>query len=129
MEIIINGKIVDKMPVKSGVSVKGEWKSQVFIIENKDGDKFPVRVFGEENIDKFKLEQGVFASLTCILKASEWQGKYYLSLDCIHAIVSGYAKNVQVNEVEKPKYDAPVRQVQKEEPKEQKTTQVSDLPF
>lgn len=56
----IQGKVTNILPMRSGVSARGEWKSQEFVITTEE--QYPkmvcFQVFGEDKINSFALQIG-----------------------------------------------------------------------
>ena len=56
----LKGKIIAVLPMKSGTSAKGDWKSQQYVLETDD--KYPKRllfdVLGEDKINEFGISMG-----------------------------------------------------------------------
>ena len=78
----IKGKVVQVMPVKSGQGRNGPWHSQEFVLET--GDKYPKKVcmtlWGEENINKFDLVEGMVITAHIELDSREYNGKWYTNV-------------------------------------------------
>jgi len=83
----VNGKLVKKLPLESGVSKSGkEWKKQSVVIDT--GGEFnnltAVSAFGDK-VDKLNtLELGMDVSILCNVYSREYQGKYYHNIDGYH---------------------------------------------
>jgi hypothetical protein len=83
----LNGKLVKKLPLESGVSKSGkEWQKQSVVIDN--GDEFnnltAVSAFGDK-VDKLnRLELGMDVTILCNVYSREYQGKYYHNIDGYH---------------------------------------------
>ena len=83
----VNGKLVKKLPLESGVSKSGkEWKKQSVVIDT--GGEFnnltAVSAFGDK-VDKLnRLELGMDVSILCNVYSREYQGKYYHNIDGYH---------------------------------------------
>lgn len=126
MTITITGEITNVMPIKTGISKKGnEWASQSYVIKDENGDKLVFEVFGQDKIDNYNLTAGTRASVTVKVESSEWNGKWFTKVSCTECI-SGNAPKQQ-NVVEKD--NKPTTQVS--QPQKQRTDDVSanDLPF
>mgnify|MGYP003124797127 FL=1 len=80
----VNGKLVKKLPLESGVSKSGkEWQKQSVVIDT--GGEFnnltAVSAFGDK-VDKLnRLELGMDVSILCNVYSREYQGKYYHNID------------------------------------------------
>ena len=79
--IKLTGRIAEVMPLQSGISQRtgNSWQSQEYLLEYFawSGAQYAKRivgkVFGEENIAKFHLEQGEEVTLTLSFNASKSQ--------------------------------------------------------
>ena len=57
----LQGKVIAALPERSGVSQRGEWKSQEFVIETHDAQyprKLVFTVFGIERLQRFNIQVG-----------------------------------------------------------------------
>ena len=83
----VNGKLVKKLPLESGVSKSGkEWQKQSVVIDT--GGEFnnltAVSAFGDK-VDKLNtLELGMDVSILCNVYSREYNGKYYHNIDGYH---------------------------------------------
>lgn len=123
MLITINGKIINALPQRKGVSKTGnEWVSQDFVIETSENEKFCFNMFGEDKIKESGLRVGAMASVTCKLESKEWNGKWFTSISCSNCIVQGAAQPPQ------QPMQSPQQRVQ-QAPQQQSSVSASDLPF
>ena len=57
----LQGKVIAALPERSGVSARGEWKSQEFVIEYQEG-QYPrhlvFTVFGADRLQRFNIQIG-----------------------------------------------------------------------
>jgi len=80
------GSISAILPVATGESQKGEWKSIDFVVKETSGD-YPqsasFRLFGIDKVENFIKYNNVGDAVTVSfnLKSREYQGKHYTSLD------------------------------------------------
>ena len=87
MTINVTGKIVEVLPMRSGVSKNGnEWKSQDFILEENGGDKLIFGVFGEDKLNSYNLHVGSEAAVTLKIEATSWNGKYFTKVSCLNCL-------------------------------------------
>lgn len=123
MNITINGRIVVALSPKRGVSqISGkEWVSQDFVIQEEDGTRVQFSVFGTASLQKYALEVGAVASVTCKLEVKEWQGKYFNQVQCTNCITQ--ARNTKPKNDE-PKETRPIKRV-----RQQDSTDIDELPF
>lgn len=78
----ITGKIIAVLPASSGVSKSSgnPWKSQDYVIETIQ-DQYPrkccFRVFGEDKINQFNIQQGEQLVVSVDIDAHEFNGRWY----------------------------------------------------
>lgn len=79
----LQGKVIVALPARSGVSQRGEWKSQEFVIEYQEG-QYPRRlcfnVFGEERLQRFNIQVGQYVSVSFDIDAREWNGRWFTDI-------------------------------------------------
>lgn len=67
----LQGKVIAVLPERSGVSARGEWKSQSFVIETHEQypKKLVFDVFGAERLAQFNIQSGeeILVSLISML--------------------------------------------------------------
>ena len=75
----LKGKIIAVLPMKSGKSAKGDWKSQQYVLETDE--KYPKRllfdVFGENKINEFNIQKDVVVNVSFETRAEEHEGHWY----------------------------------------------------
>ena len=75
----LQGKVIAVLPARSGVSARGEWKSQSFVIETHDS--FPRNmvfdVFGEERLSRFNIQLGQEVNVSFDIDAHEYNGRWF----------------------------------------------------
>lgn len=78
----IQGKIIAVLPEKSGVSVRGEWKAQDYVVETHDAypKKMVFGVFGADRISRFNIQVGQEVTVAFDIDAHEYQGRWYNSI-------------------------------------------------
>lgn len=78
----IQGKIIAALPEKSGVSARGEWKSQTYVIETQGQypKKLAFDVFGADRITQFNLQVGDIATVFFDFDAHEYNGRWFNSV-------------------------------------------------
>ena len=73
------GKVIVVLPVKSGTSQKGEWKSQQYVLETEE--QYPKRllvdVFGDDKINQFAIKEGEKVTVHFDPYANEHDGKWF----------------------------------------------------
>lgn len=79
----IQGKVTNILPMRSGVSARGEWKSQEFVISTEEQYPKMVRfqVFGEDRINSFALQIGEAVKVSFDISAHEYQGRFFNSVN------------------------------------------------
>jgi hypothetical protein len=79
----IQGKVTNILPMRSGVSARGEWKSQEFVISTEE--QYPkmvcFQVFGEDRINSFALQIGEAVKVSFDISAHEYQGHFFNSVN------------------------------------------------
>ena len=79
----IQGKVTNILPMRSGVSARGEWKSQEFVITTEE--QYPkmvcFQVFGEDKINSFALQIGEAVKVSFDISAHEYQGRFFNSVN------------------------------------------------
>ena len=69
--------------MRSGVSARGEWKSQEFVITTEE--QYPkmvcFQVFGEDRIISFALQLGEAVKVSFDISAHEYQGRFFNSIN------------------------------------------------
>lgn len=75
----IQGKVIAVLPEKSGVSARGEWKSQTYVIETQEQypKKMAFDVFGADRIANFGIQFGEVINVSFDIDAHEYQGRYF----------------------------------------------------
>ena len=75
----LQGKVIAVLPARSGVSARGEWKSQSFVIETHDSfpRKMVFDVFGEERLTRFNIQLGQEVTVSFDIDAHEYNGRWF----------------------------------------------------
>lgn len=75
----LQGKVIAVLPARSGVSARGEWKSQSFVIETHDSfpRKMVFDVFGEERLTRFNIQLGQEVNVSFDFDAHEYNGRWF----------------------------------------------------
>lgn len=75
----LQGKIIAVLPERSGVSARGEWKSQTYVIETQEQypKKMAFDVFGADRIASFGIQFGEVINVSFDIDAHEYQGRYF----------------------------------------------------
>jgi hypothetical protein len=74
----IKGKVIQLLPMQSGMGKKGEWKKQEFIVEMPG--QYPKKVclscWGDK-IDQFRLSVGDMVTVAVDLESREYNGRWF----------------------------------------------------
>ena len=75
----IQGKVIAVLPERSGISARGEWKSQTYVIETQEQypKKMAFDVFGADRIASFGIHSGEVINVSFDIDAHEYQGRYF----------------------------------------------------
>lgn len=79
----LQGKIIAALPERSGVSARGEWKVQEFVLETTDSQyprKMVFDVFGAERLQRFNIQVGQDVLVAFDIDAREYNGRWYNSI-------------------------------------------------
>lgn len=75
----LQGKVIAVLPERSGVSARGEWKSQDYVIETRDAypRKMVFGVFGADRIARFNIQVGQEVNVSFDIDAHEYNGRWF----------------------------------------------------
>lgn len=75
----IQGKVIAVLPERSGISQRGEWRSQTYVIETQEQypKKMAFDVFGGDRIVNFGIHLGEIIDVSFDIDAHEYQGRYF----------------------------------------------------
>ena len=79
----LTGKIIAQMEARKGVSARGEWVAQDFVLETFDNSfprKMVFSVFGADRLQRFNIQLGQSVSVSFDIDAHEYQGRWYNSI-------------------------------------------------
>lgn len=78
----IQGKVIAVLPERSGVSARGEWKSQTYVIETQEQypKKMAFDVFGADSLAQFNIQSGEVINVSFDIDAHEYQGRWFNSI-------------------------------------------------
>ena len=78
----IQGKVIAVLPERSGVSARGEWKAQSFVIEThvQYPKKLCFDVFGADRLAQFNIQSGEVINVSFDIDAHEYQGRWFNSI-------------------------------------------------
>ena len=79
----LQGKIIAALEPRSGVSARGEWKSQDFVIETMDSfpRKMVFSVFGADRLQRFAIQVGQMVNVSFDIDAHEYNGRWFNSVN------------------------------------------------
>ena len=144
----IQGKIIAALPERSGVSARGEWKSQTYVIETQGQypKKLAFDVFGADRITQFNLHVGDIATVFFDFDAHEYNGRWFNSVRAFNVEKSGQqttqqptpqptanVANTQAPQQHIPQqqnmFNAGVQNATPYQPMQQQQADLNDLPF
>ena len=75
----LQGKVIAVLPERSGVSARGEWKSQSFVIETHEQypKKLVFDVFGADRLQQFNIQSGDEIMVSFDIDAHEYNGRWF----------------------------------------------------
>lgn len=75
----ITGRIIEVLPERSGMSARGEWKSQSFVIETHDQypRKMVFDVFGAERLQRFNIKGKDEVTVFFDIEARQYQDRWF----------------------------------------------------
>ena len=78
----IQGKVIAVLPERSGVSARGELKSQTYVIETQEQypKKMAFDVFGADRLAQFNIHSGEVINVSFDIDAHEYQGRWFNSI-------------------------------------------------
>ena len=78
----LQGKVIAVLPERSGVSARGEWKTQDYVIETHDQypRKMVFNVFGADRIAQFAIKAGEEITVSFDIDAHEYKGRWFNSI-------------------------------------------------
>lgn len=84
----IQGKVIAVLPERSGVSARGEWKSQTYVIETQEQypKKMAFDVFGADRIANFGIQFGEVINVSFDIDAREYNGRWFNSINAWNVI-------------------------------------------
>lgn len=80
----VQGKIILKLPLQSGVSKQGNnWTKQEYVLETMDSSAYPRKIhfdFFGERANQYNLEVGQIIKLSFDIESREFNGRWYTSI-------------------------------------------------
>lgn len=106
------GRIIKVLEQRGGVSARtgNPWKMQDFVIEEAIG-QFPKRmvfnVFGEENLNRFNIQEGQELTVSFDINAREYNGRWYNDVRVWNVVAATAAQPAAVQAAPFPPAGAP----------------------
>lgn len=78
MAMELKGKVIQLLPMQTGMGKKGQWRKQEFILETPG--QYPKRVcfsIWGDKIDQFRLAEGEEVNVSVDLESREYNGRWY----------------------------------------------------
>ena len=78
----LQGKVIVVVPPRSGVSARGEWTAQDFVIETHDTypKKMVFSVMGADRLQRFNIQLGQEVMVSFDIDAHEYNGRWFNSI-------------------------------------------------
>ena len=78
----IQGRVIAALPMRSGISTRGEWRSQEFVIETHESypKKMVFNVFGAEHLQRFNIQVGQEITVFFNIDAREYNKRWFNSI-------------------------------------------------
>ena len=131
------GRIIKALDQRTGVSSRtgNPWKMQDFVIEETMG-QFPKRmvfnVFGEDNLNRFNLQEGQEVTVSFDINAREYNGRWYNDVRAWNVVAATPAAPIAAQPAEAQPQAAPfppADQAPAQNAFESAADDSSDLPF
>ena len=109
----LQGKIIAALDARSGVSARGEWKAQDFVVETHESypRKMVFSVFGADRLQRFNIQVGQEVLVSFDIDAHEYQGRWFNSIRAYDVrLVDPATLGTQGAPMAPPTQDAPVVQ-------------------
>lgn len=126
----LQGKVIAALEKRSGVSARGEWEAQDFVIETLDAypRKMVFRVFGSDRLARFNIQLGQVVNVSFDIDAREYQGRWYTDIRAFDV------RQVDLNAVQPAAAAAPTQAAPEQAPFPPQNAapaeeQADDLPF
>ncbi len=78
MAMELKGRVIQLLPLQSGMGKKGQWRKQEFIVETQSQypKKVCLSIWGDK-IDQFGISEGDEVSVSVDLESREYNGRWY----------------------------------------------------
>ena len=76
----ISGKIIEVLPVQSGMGKNGEWKKQSYVIEYNSNSQYPKKMMFTlwgDKISQFNIQKGQQLTVDFDIDCQEYNGRWY----------------------------------------------------
>lgn len=127
MDIQLIGTIVRVLPMQSGTKRDGgEWQKQDYLLSVEDeryDNKVCFQIFGAEKIARIGLKENERVRVHLEIRANEYNGKFYNSIDCWKVDRNNDQQQQQGNAVVNASPQATPTQQQPQEPVAQSSQQ------
>ena len=126
----LQGKVIVALPERSGVSSRGEWKSQEFVIETHESypKKMVFNVFGAERLQRFNVKVGQEVNVSFDIDAHEYNNRWFNSINAFDVRLVDVTSNGQAQTASEQAPQAPAAQPASA-PEQPQTPASDDLPF
>lgn len=78
MAMELKGRVIQLLPLQSGMGKKGQWRKQEFVVETQSQypKKVCLSIWGDK-IDQFGITEGDEVNVAVDLESREYNGKWY----------------------------------------------------
>ena len=78
MAMELKGKVIQLLPLQSGMGKKGQWRKQEFVVETQSQypKKVCISIWGDK-IDQFGVTEGDEVTVALDLESREYNGRWY----------------------------------------------------
>ena len=78
----LQGKVIAALPEKSGMSARGDWKAQDFVIETHEAypHKMVFSVLGADRLARFNIQVGQEILVSFDIDSHEYNGRWFNSI-------------------------------------------------
>ncbi len=108
MSMELKGKVIQLLPMQSGMGKKGPWKKQEFILETQA--QYPKKVclsaWGDK-IDQFGIAEGDQLNVAVDLESREYNGRWYTEARAWKIEKSGNSGGVSKDPIGEEPFNAP----------------------
>lgn len=78
MAMELKGRVIQMLPMQSGMGKKGQWRKQEFVVETQSQypKKVCLSIWGDK-IDQFGITEGDEVNVSVDLESREYNGRWY----------------------------------------------------